>query len=89
MGGQCEKSSFARSEINREIRYETTCDATALLDAGANPLIKDKTGRRALDLLFRRTNFIPEHYEEALRRLEEATAKAIEAQTTGEGAQTG
>ena len=28
MGGQCEKSSFARSEINREIRYETTCDAT-------------------------------------------------------------
>ena len=32
MGGQCEKSSFARSEINREIRYETTCDATIVLD---------------------------------------------------------
>ena len=28
MGGQCEKSSSARSEINREIRYEITCDAT-------------------------------------------------------------
>ena len=31
MGGQCEKSSFARAETNREIRYETTCDATAWL----------------------------------------------------------
>ena len=28
MGGQCGKSSSARSEINREIRYEITCDAT-------------------------------------------------------------
>ena len=27
-GRQCEKSSFARSEINRRIRYETTCDST-------------------------------------------------------------
>ena len=61
----------------------------ALLDAGADPLIKDKAGRRACDLLLRKTNFIPEHYEEALRRLKEATAKAIEAQTTGEGARTG
>ena len=61
----------------------------ALLDAGADPLIRDKAGRRALDLLLRKTNFIPEHYEEALRRLEKVTAKAIEAQTTGEGARTG
>ena len=28
IGGQCEKSSSARSEVNREVRYETTCDAT-------------------------------------------------------------
>ena len=60
-----------------------------LLDAGADPLIKDKAGRRALDLHLRKINFIPEHHEEALQRLEEATAKAIEAQTTGEGARTG
>ena len=30
-GGQCEKSSSARSEINREIRYEITCDATDVM----------------------------------------------------------
>ena len=35
MGGQCEKSSFARSEINREIRYEITCDATTVLSQWA------------------------------------------------------
>ena len=29
MGGQCEKSSCARSEINRKIRYGITCDTTA------------------------------------------------------------
>ena len=28
MGGQCEKSALGRSEINREIPYEFTCDAT-------------------------------------------------------------
>ena len=46
MGGQCEKSSSARSEINREIRYEITCDfgafssdyITNLLEARARTL---------------------------------------------------
>ena len=27
-GRQCEKSSSARSEMNRRIRYKTTCDST-------------------------------------------------------------
>ena len=63
MGGQCEKLSFARSEINREIRYETTCDTTAGLPratSGAPPATSSRrrrTGppcraaaRRSLDL---------------------------------------
>ena len=41
-------------------RYRYTA-IIALLDAGSDPLTKDKTGRRALDLLLQRTNFIPEH----------------------------
>ena len=31
MTGQCEESSLDRSGINREIRYETTCDTTAVI----------------------------------------------------------
>ena len=41
MGGQCEKSSFVRSEIDREIRYETTCDATGEPDAPSPRRVKD------------------------------------------------
>ena len=55
--------SCARSEINREIRYETTCDATTV------PLdLSDEAAARLIDFLLEIAHRMENHYSEQLYR---------------------